>query len=740
MAAWTSQRSGNWSVPSNDPSSPWYDGGTQTGRASIPQNNDSVTIASGHSVCFDVNQSGFTDGIAGLVIQGGATPGMLYFKYDADGTYWLKIKTGTTLSGTTSTNRGRLLANGTGTWGDSTALPFGRKAIIDLAGTAYIDASNLDIRLHATHPTRWYLTTYGTKYDFSYTAVDVANNTIDLGVTPPAAGTAIRIRTTGTLPGGLTDYEIYYVRAVSGTKCKLALQNNDATIVDITSQGTGTHTLYTGHTNTSTATINVFEDVTADQCWTTASGHNWVVLVDEGPENRDIQRVQLTAISSGSVTFSANIDSAQYPGAKVWLSSRNVSVRGGGISSTQSIVAYGSATHSGVFDCEIRSSMAGEYGYGIIGGTSHTVSGTIAGCFYGINGGTSHTVSGTITGCTYGINGGTSHTVSGTITGCTYGITGGTSHTVSGTIAGCNIGINGGTTHTVSGTIAGCGSGISGTSHTVSGTIAGCNNGIYNGTSCTVSGTIAGCNNGIRDGTSCTVSGTITGCGNGIYSGTHFINGATLSSNTADLRGVQYLVGYRASLNSAAQQYGTEYRLTVNEDWRTNVIYDIGGQPGRVKAWMPGGVIVTEAAPGSPPVSLPYAYKHTGEVSTRDVFLDFPITCEANQQLTIKIYEKCGSAPSTFTVGPRFLLVDPGYLYGNPASILVEKTAQSDGGDDTDWHTITMQYTPNETRTLILRARMRDASRSFWWMFSIEGGSSGGGSGIVPMTRIFSGM
>ncbi|HPZ14842.1 MAG TPA: hypothetical protein PLK04_11540, partial [Bacillota bacterium] len=380
MAAWTSQRSGNWSVPSNDPSSPWYDGGTQTGRASIPQNNDSVTIASGHSVCFDVNQSGFTDGIAGLVIQGGATPGMLYFKYDADGTYWLKIKTGTTLSGTTSTNRGRLLANGTGTWGDSTALPFGRKAIIDLAGTAYIDASNLDIRLHATHPTRWYLTTYGTKYDFSYTAVDVANNTIDLGVTPPAAGTAIRIRTTGTLPGGLTDYEIYYVRAVSGTKCKLARQNNDATIVDITSQGTGTHTLYTGHTNTSTATINVFEDVTADQCWTTASGHNWVVLVNERPANRDIQRVQLTAISSGSVTFSANIDSAQYPGAKVWLSSRNVSVRGGGISSGQSIVAYGSATHSGVFDCEIRSSMAGEYGYGINGGTSHTVSGTITGC------------------------------------------------------------------------------------------------------------------------------------------------------------------------------------------------------------------------------------------------------------------------------------------------------------------------------------------------------------------------
>ena len=236
MATITSTTSGNWSAGAT-----WV-GGTK------PADGDSVVIASGHSVLMDEDQSAFATGITGLIIQGGVTPGMLYFKDGTNG--YLTMANGYQIEGTLSTNKGRILANSDGVWGNTGELSINNTAIIEQEGSCTanrIYCPNLDIRLYCATPTYKYVITYGTKYDFTAsTAVDPDNDTIDLGTTPPTAGTLVTVATnTGTLPGGLKEFCLYYIRSVSGNTCKLALRNADADIVDITSVGSVTVSILT---------------------------------------------------------------------------------------------------------------------------------------------------------------------------------------------------------------------------------------------------------------------------------------------------------------------------------------------------------------------------------------------------------------------------------------------------------------------------------------------------------------
>jgi|GEM_PF-4739279 len=507
MATYYSQASDNWSNLTN-----WdtiESGGGSNPASVADMDDDTFIINAGHTITLDCNMSDFTNGIAGLTIRGGATPGMLRPKYDSDGTYHLKIKTGTNIVGTTDTNKGRLLANSDGVWGNSGSLPFGRKFIIDLQGTAKIDAEHLDIALYDTEPENKYVRTCGTKYSFVDEDVDTTNNTINIdqgGSETISNGTPVMVTSSGDVPGGLAENILYYVRQASGSTIKLATVNDDTAIVDITSVGNGTRYVYRGQAS-GTNTVGVLDDVTSDSLWTTVEGHNHVVLVDaKAPQSYDQQRVQLTTINANNIVLSANVDSDQFPGGWIVLVSRNVSIRSAGTSSDQAIVDYNNAqSASGVFQCEIRNTAGSGttfYGRGINSGTGHTISGLISGCNYGIRYGTGHTISGLISGCSNGINSGTGHTISGLISGCNYGINSGAGHTISGSVSGCSNGINSGAGHTISGSVSGCSNGIySGTGHTISGSVSGCSNGIYSGTGHTISGLISGCNYGIRYGT-----------------------------------------------------------------------------------------------------------------------------------------------------------------------------------------------------------------------------------------------
>ena len=408
--------SGLWSAIAT-----WSDSDGGAGGAAVPADDDAVFISAAVNVQMDADLSAYT-GLRTVTIRGGATPGMLYQKDGKSGI--LKIRTAYNLVGTTDTNRGRLLANSDGVWANTGALAFADKFIINLQDTSKVDATNLGINLRCAEPTRKIVRTYGTKYDIDDTDVSVANDTVDLGTTPPSAGTPIKITTAaGTLPAPLSENEIYYVRAISGNTCKLALQNADAQIVNLTSTGSGNFTLYIGYASGS-ATVNVLDDVTADTPWSTAAEHNACALYNVGPQSYDQQRLTLTTINAGSIVLSAVTDSAQLAGASIVLVSRNVQILSNSTSSSQPIVDYATSTFAGGYlGCEIRNTAGTGttfYGYGINGGISHTNSGTITGCNYGISGGISHTNSGTIARCNYGFYGGASYTNSGTIAGCTY--------------------------------------------------------------------------------------------------------------------------------------------------------------------------------------------------------------------------------------------------------------------------------------------------------------------------------
>jgi hypothetical protein len=53
MATWTAQRAGNWSRTSDNADSPWYDGSTQSGWASVPGNGDAIVL-NGFAVAQDI--------------------------------------------------------------------------------------------------------------------------------------------------------------------------------------------------------------------------------------------------------------------------------------------------------------------------------------------------------------------------------------------------------------------------------------------------------------------------------------------------------------------------------------------------------------------------------------------------------------------------------------------------------------------------------------------------------------
>jgi len=185
---------------------------------------------------------------------------------------------------------------------------------------------------------------------------------------------------------------------------------------------------------------------------------------------------------------------------------------------------------------------------------------------------------------------------------------------------------------------------------------------------------------------------------------------------------VRYLIGYSSALKSTTQNY--EYLQSSASDWQTNVIYDIAdasGTPliGQVKAWGPFGTIITEDAPETPPVTLPYAYKHVPETVDHPVFLDFPMFVSKNTRIYITIY--CKLHATGMTSRPKFQILDPKVSWdvSSPASTLAEVQA----ADTTDWQTLSIYYAETvEDRQIVLRCEGKDATNYWHWMYSVSRG------------------
>ncbi len=88
MASITSVKSGNWSDPSTWDSN------------SVPANGDTVTIPAGRTVTFDVDQSSFASGLAGLTVDG-------VLSWKTDTVTYLKMATDINIGGTGTLQVGR---------------------------------------------------------------------------------------------------------------------------------------------------------------------------------------------------------------------------------------------------------------------------------------------------------------------------------------------------------------------------------------------------------------------------------------------------------------------------------------------------------------------------------------------------------------------------------------------------------------------------------------------------------
>ncbi|MFA6661391.1 MAG: hypothetical protein WCS62_07250 [Bacilli bacterium] len=707
-------------------SGPWSDGDTWDG--DVPADGDTVIVASGHAVEFDVDQSAFA-GLASLTIQGGATPGRLYAKYSAGGPFVLKMANGANIQGTTSGgNRGVLCANSDGTAAGTGTYPYDRKFTILLSGTGagYVNAENLDINFRCTIPTNRYVECYGQAYGpvSQATNVNTTTGVIDWGETPPAANTAVRVRSSGTLPTGLTNHDIYYVYNVSGTTCQLALQSNvAATVVIPSTVGTGNLTLYRGYTPASESlwgvsddTPLVIQDITSDS-W---SDGDAVVLCNEGPQNYDQQRLTISDRSTaGQITLSAGVDSVQYPLAKLVLSTRNISVQSGSSTSSKEIIRFASgSTHGANLQCELRNTAGTGttfYGYGVsygVGCVIEAISGCSQGCYFG----SGYTISGIITGCNNGCHSGSGHTISGTISGCSQGCYFGSGYTISGTITGCN---------------NGC---IYGSGHTISGTISGCSLGCYFGSGYTISGIITGCNYGCHSGSGHTISGTITGCNYGCHYGSYTLQKAIFDDNSCDLR-TCVVEGFAASLRGSTQVYQYAF-ADLGKVPACVIIYDPidatdTTYPGRILAWMAGGICADNSSPpASAPVGVPawcHRFTFDNDGSGEPLFVDQRVRVKSGQTLSVPVYLKCSVNGSTMDECPRVQIIDPNEGWDTEASKLDDDQI----ADTTDWQTVTVTYTADYDKEVIVRVRGSDdgGTTTLDWYADLDGWSAGSGGG-----------
>ena len=475
------------------------------GSGSAPANfaameDNAIVIQAGHVIDWDLDCSAWTVGFQTFTIQGHATtPGTL--RCDSTtlsaGTYCIKMKTGYNIAGTTGAVRGGILSNADGNYGGTGSLAYDRKFIISLLGTATIDATYLDINLYDTEPANKWVEVYKTAYVCAdqTTGVNPATDIITFGSAPPAAGTPVMVRSSGALPTGLTATDIYYIRTVSGNTCKLALQNSDAAIVDITATGSGALTMYDGWTDITTnpAIVNVIQNVTADS-WSNVAGHNACVLADcNAPENCDQQRLTIANIAAGTITLSSNVDSVQYPLARIYLSSRNIQVLSAGTSASQAIIAAASYC---VFKCEIRNTAGTGttfYGYGLGSSYNNIISGVVSGCNIGLGSSYNNIISGIVSGCNYGLGSSYNNIISGIVSGCNYGLNASYNNTISGVVSGCSYGIN--YSH----------------NNTISGIVSGCNYGTYYSYNNDISGVVSGCSYGINTSYNNIISGQMTG-------------------------------------------------------------------------------------------------------------------------------------------------------------------------------------------------------------------------------------
>lgn len=521
------------------------------------------------------------------------------------------------------------------------------------------------------------------------TGVNTTTGVLTFNGIVPVNGTVVRIKSSTTLPTGLSADAIYYVVERGTTPnlhtCKLAVQSG-GTVVIPSEVGTGTLTMYVGGASTNIKMLNVIQDVSAEAGWSTTAEYNRVVLANIASSNMDVQFDTLATINAWSVVLTTNnVDSAQNPLARIYPASRNVQILSNSTSTTQPIIDLTSFTASAANNWSIACGIIAKavswaaavsttrYCWGLSAGTS--VPGTAVVTMSG----------GVIAGCTNAWSAGSFHNMSGgTIIGCTNGFSAGTFYTMSdGTISGCGQGPASTTSFTMSGgTITGCTNAISScTSFTMSGgTVSSCSQGMSGAISSTMSGgTIIGCGTAWSSTLSSTMSGgTISGCYSGFYQTNVVLYagvGVTLFRNTFDIRRPRGMTCYGLTITSVIKVSDhLQQGESLNNPLAGVTVYDYIDTPGYIGRWDVGGTTISAAwvagthdadaqlnalyGAASPPTCV---HVTTCQDSDAEHWCDIPIWGAKGQNVTVDIYARCANATDFGTAGdsrPYFYLLD----------------------------------------------------------------------------------
>lgn len=480
----------------------------------------------------------------------------------------------------------------------------------------------------------------------------------------------------------------------SGTPFPIAdsftINLNGASNITITAGGivelycTQPTTLYTNLYQAEAAGQTVLEtdaDLTLDAVkWTDYPG-TIQVNIDNINKAKDSEKRTLSSLTTGAlgtraITVSAGLTGSKLAGSYVILLTRNVRI----IGFTTTAVTGG---NSGVFQCEFDCSSCTTASSVLISTASTSALG--------------HRFSGV------------AHSVGtdGRFFGCSGGA-------MSGIITGMNTGNSSGIGSVFSGLISGCTSASS--------------NGTKYGNLYTTAFIATGCTNGINLDHRSRVFGTVKNCGTGIVTSSIGLElrGATLSNNNTDIQttagATNQVVGYGASLNSATQ-VDTTYLQQVQGGWQSIVMWDIGGVAGALKAWMPGGVFISDTATNTltnAPSSLIQFKGTPGSAGLLPCFLDIPFYGRNGVTLNVTVY--CKKDTNSMAETPVAQIIDPNvqtFLGG--ADVLASATM----ADDTNLQKLTMSYTPAADGPLTFRFRGKHTSGNYW--FAVQGlGGEGG--------------
>ena len=637
MATRTSVGSGLWSAAGT-----WDTG--------VPANTDTVVIATGHTVTFDVDQSAFAAGIGTLTIQSGAT----LIASTSAGNYYLKMA-------------GHIQNSGTIQAGTSEAVRYPSNCTF----TIYFNG-NYQLNNQASHAGKVYF----------YCYQPVATYARLISATPKAiTGISKAATCTVTCVGhGYSAGNTIYLVNVGGmvelnnlrVKVKTVLTDDTFTIrwydADVTVDSSG-FTTYTsgGYVCPEEAEavgqtqLEVDTDLSADAEWTRSGA---IVRIDNVNRTGQSEAYTISGAAAGYLTLSSGLTNAKNSSSLAILATRNIRINSSSTAISNGAIRYGSGC---TFDCEIR-----------LGSPSSV-------CLYNV---TSSGFGGVITGATYAVQAVRETTISGIISGCTYGIYSGTDNILSGMISGVGTSVGHGAIYsesnistTASSIISGCYVCANNTSGDISGIIISSYAGIYNSnSSITTSARIMGCVYGVS-----TISGVsianakLIGNGASIYAiSGHMFN--TLFADTVE----------NASYNSRSRR---NYICSVDHDQTA----------GAFRAWTRGGI--TSSTATDPPTGRVRSYQTVCESATYPGWYQREIVVDAGRQLRFRVWLK---ADAGVEIKAQLVLPTADPLITGTGTGEWQQIGTSDG----TWHEYVTSWTNSATYPVTIYARVLSTAAS----------------------------